>query len=281
MKLEAWSDTNIGLIRKSNQDAVGCFPEIPLFLVADGMGGRAEGEVAAHMAVDVIRDFFASNLNDPNHPSAPAPAPAQGGFWRRLIGKLLGPPAQNERKASAGAEEHRSRLRSAIELANRRIFETGQERARAGEGSMGTTVVVLDCALDQRRVYWAYVGDSRLYRVRNGELTLLTADHTLFGEAFWNQPQVPPDLPHTNRLVRALGILPEVEVSDGAGEIEVNDLFLLCSDGVSAMVKPDALLAGLTANASIEDAGKLLIAKALEAGGRDNATLLLVRVREG
>jgi protein phosphatase len=274
MKLEAWSDTNIGLIRKSNQDAVGCFPEIPLFLVADGMGGRSEGEVAAHMAVDVIREEFQRGSPAPNsRPQNP------DGFWRRLL-RLLGAHAHDEKPSVEAAEEHRRRLRAAIELANQRIFEAGQARVKEGEGSMGTTVVVLDCALDERRVYWAYVGDSRLYRVRGGELTLLTADHTLFGEAFWNQPSVPPDLPHTNRLVRALGILPEVEVADGSDDLHENDLFLLCSDGVSAMVKPDALRAGLIESESIESAGKLLIEKALEAGGRDNATLLLVRVSE-
>ena len=275
MKLEAWSDSNIGLIRKSNQDAVGCFPEIPLFLVADGMGGRSEGEVAAHMAVDVIREHFERDVVPSN-----SQAPPQDGFWSRLLARLFGTAPQPEAKPPDGAEEHRRRLREAIALANARIFEAGQARVKEGEGSMGTTVVVLDCVLAERRVYWAYVGDSRLYRVRNGELALLTADHTLFGEAFWNQPQVPPDLPHTNRLVRALGILPEVEVADGSSDLQENDLFLLCSDGVSAMVKPDALRAGLVDSGSIESAGKLLISKALEAGGRDNATLLLVKVAQ-
>jgi protein phosphatase len=275
MKLEAWSDSNIGLIRKSNQDAVGCFPEIPLFLVADGMGGRSEGEVAAHMAVDVIREQFERDTTPSN-----APPPPQNGFWSRFLARLFGTAPQADTNPADGAEEHRRRLRAAIELANARIFEAGQARVKAGEGSMGTTVVVLDCVLAERRVYWAYVGDSRLYRVRNGELTLLTADHTLFGEAFWNQPEIPPDLPHTNRLVRALGILPEVEVADGSAELQENDLFLLCSDGVSAMVKPDALRAGLVESGNIESAGKLLISKALEAGGRDNATLLLVKVAQ-
>jgi protein phosphatase len=276
MKLEAWSDSNIGLIRKSNQDAVGCFPEIPLFLVADGMGGRSEGEVAAHMAVDVIREQFERHAM----PNDSRPPPSNG-FWSRLLARLFGTtPEAGPKTTAEGADDRRRRLREAIALANARIFEAGQARVKAGEGSMGTTVVVLDCVLAERRVYWAYVGDSRLYRVRNGELTLLTADHTLFGEAFWNQPQVPPDLPHTNRLVRALGILPEVEVADGSSDLQENDVFLLCSDGVSAMVKPDALRAGLVESGSIESAGKLLISKALEAGGRDNATLLLVKVAQ-
>jgi protein phosphatase len=275
MKLEAWSESNIGLIRKSNQDAVGCFPEIPLFLVADGMGGRSEGEVAAHMAVDVIRDEF--ERDDAASNTKPPPA---GGFWSRLLARLFGGETQGNASTSPATDDHPRRLREAIELANQRIFEAGQARVKEGEGSMGTTVVVLDCVLDQRRVYWAYVGDSRLYRVRDGELTLLTADHTLFGEAFWNQPNVPADLPHTNRLVRALGILPEVEVANGSADLQENDLFLLCSDGVSAMVKPDALRAGLLESGNIESAGRLLIQKALEAGGRDNATLLLVKVSQ-
>jgi protein phosphatase len=107
-------------------------------------------------------------------------------------------------------------LQSAVALANQRVYETGQSHPESPRGSMGTTVVVLFCALSQRQAYWAHVGDSRLYRVRKGELTLLTADHTLFGEPFLEQTSVPFDLPHTNRLIRAIGIEPTVDVTFGS-----------------------------------------------------------------
>lgn len=274
MKLDTWSDSNIGLIRKSNQDAVGCYPELPLFIVADGMGGRSEGEVAAHMAVEVIHDYFARASSAPAGLDAGEPQATLARFLRGLFPRARG-------DGNDGSDEpHATRLRAAVTLANERIFDAGQQRSGAGQPSMGTTVVVLDCAVDQRRVFWAHVGDSRLYRVRGGEMTLLTADHTLLGEAFWNQPSVPSDLPHTNRLVRALGILPEVEISTGSDDLRGGDLFLLCSDGVSGMVKPDVLRDELIGADDLEGAGRGLIEKALEAGGKDNATLLLVRARE-
>ena len=171
---------------------------------------------------------------------------------------------------------------SAIELANERIFEAGHTGDGApAQGAMGTTVVVLDCVLDDGRTYWAYVGDSRLYRVRDGDLALLTADHTLLGEAFWNQAKIPSDLPHTNRLMRALGITPTVEVSVGSDATQPGDLFLLCSDGVSGMIKPSDFLDELGRDQPLDQAGSALIQKALDAGGKDNASLLLVRVTEG
>jgi protein phosphatase len=143
---------------------------------------------------------------------------------------------------------------------------------------MGTTVVVLRCQLPGARAEWAHVGDSRLYRVRDGELELLTADHTLYGEEFWAESRIPITVPHTNRLVRAVGIDPEIEVTLGGGELRAGDLYFLCSDGVSGMVKPDELRRELLEPAPLPDKGAKLIERALAGGGRDNATALLVRV---
>jgi protein phosphatase len=272
MKLEFWSDSNIGLIRKSNQDAVGCFPDIALFVVADGMGGRAEGEIASRMAVDVIHETLAGDHGSSGQGAGSDPDPARGRFWRSLFGA---------RGASSEKRERANGLRAAVELANVRIFEAGQQSQAANHQSMGTTVVALAFALEDRCVHWAYVGDSRLYRVRNQDLVLLTADHTMIGEAFWDRETIPSDLPHTNRLVRALGIGPTVEVSTGSEAIEVNDLFLLCSDGVSGMMKPEVLREQLIANQDLERAGAALIQQALEGGGKDNASALLVRAVDG
>lgn len=272
MKLEFWSDSNIGLIRKSNQDAVGCFPEISLFVVADGMGGRAEGEIASRMAVEVIHQTLA-NDSRPSGQAGADPDQTRGGFWRSIFGGRTKADEQGQRLNG---------LRAAVELANVRIFEAGQRQSEAtNQQSMGTTVVALAFTLEERRVHWAYVGDSRLYRVRDRNLVLLTADHTMIGEAFWDRQQIPSDLPHTNRLIRALGIGPTVEVSTGSEAVEVNDLFLLCSDGVSGMMKPDVLLDRLVASQSLEQAGTALIQQALDGGGKDNASALLVRAVDG
>jgi protein phosphatase len=144
---------------------------------------------------------------------------------------------------------------------------------------MGTTVVVLRCLLPESRVHWAYVGDSRLYRVRSGHLALLTADHTLYGEAYREEDEIPSDLPHTNRLVRAVGIRPDVEVSTGSDTLQSEDLFLLCSDGVSGMVGASDLEAEMTSGGTLADIGQALIRRALDAGGKDNASALLIRAR--
>lgn len=270
MKLEFWSDSNIGLVRKSNQDAVGCFPEISLFVVADGMGGRAEGEIASRMAVDVIHDTFSRNSGAGGRGNGPDAGQTRGGFWRSLFGR---------RGTGDNVTEPVNGLRAAVELANLKIFEAGRRQSEGtNQQSMGTTVVALTFALDERRVHWAYVGDSRLYRVRDRDLVLLTADHTMIGEAFWDRDQIPSDLPHTNRLIRALGIDATVQVTTGSEALEANDLFLLCSDGVSGMMKPGILLDQLLANEDIEQAGAALIQQAMEGGGKDNASALLVRV---
>jgi protein phosphatase len=163
-------------------------------------------------------------------------------------------------------------------LANQRVFEEGKSRPEAPRGSMGTTIVVLRCDLAGSRAEWAHVGDSRLYRVRGGELELLTADHTLYGEEFWKEAHIPITVPHTNRLVRAVGIDPEIEVTLGGGDLQTGDLYFLCSDGVSGMVKPDELRSELLKPVSIIDKGPTLLERAMAGGGRDNATALLVQV---
>lgn len=262
MKLEAWAASNIGRVRKSNQDAVGCFLELQLFVVADGIGGRSEGEVASRMAVDTLREALAAN----GWPGA------RPGFWPTLFGG----------RASAGdASGDGPVLTGAIALANQRICAAGQRQSSrevSQRGSMGTTVVALACDLAARRAHWAHVGDSRLYRVRTGEVALLTADHTLFGEVYWDAATVPADLPHTNRLVRALGIAPGVQITARSDALRAGDLFLLCSDGVSGMVAPDDLRDALLAAGPLDATGAALIQRALDAGGKDNASALLVRV---
>jgi protein phosphatase len=264
MHIETWSDSNIGLVRKTNQDTVGCFPEASLFVVADGMGGRSDGEVASRLATEVIHSHFPAE-------QPPAPEPEKPSAFARLLS--FGRAARH-----AVADGDARRLRLAIEAANRRVYDEGQAREATQQGAMGTTVIALRCLLPQSRAHWAYVGDSRLYRMRGGRLALLTADHTLYGEAFREEDEIPSDLPHTNRLVRAVGIRPEVEVSTGSDTLEIDDLFLLCSDGVSGMVPAGDLETEMTSGRSLEEIGPALIRRALDGGGKDNASALLIRV---
>lgn len=260
MRLEAWSGSDTGLVRKNNQDTAGCFPELGLFIVADGMGGRAEGEVASGIAVETLRAMFAADDEATETP----------GLWRSVLGR-------SEVSVTPAPPD----LRAAVERANLRVFNAGQRQTSAGRAhhnSMGTTVVALRCDLGAARAVWAHVGDSRLYRVRAGTVALLTADHTLLGEPYWHSDAIPIDLPHTNRLVRALGITSSVDVSVGGDALRPGDLFLLCSDGVSGMIAPDELRAALLADGALAPLGLDLISRALAGGGRDNASAVLLRV---
>jgi serine/threonine protein phosphatase PrpC len=246
MKIDAWSATDIGLVRKSNQDAVGCFPELGVFVLADGMGGLESGEVASRLAVDAVERYFADGA------------------------------------VGAGSEDERAPLRAAVERANLDVLrERDRRTGPEGPPTIGTTIVLLRLSPQAQRAAWAHVGDSRLYRVRDQHLILLTADHTLSGAAFRNQPYVPLDLPHTNVLVQALGIGPDVEIATAVDSIQPGDLFLLCSDGISGLVDPATMERELVAETSLEDKARRLIELALAASGKDNASCVLVRATEG
>jgi serine/threonine protein phosphatase PrpC len=269
MRLEAWHKTHVGLIRKANQDFVGFFPELRLFVVADGMGGGEAGEVASRMAVETLRDFIAA---------APPSSDGAGGHQTRAASSVEG--VGRESLDVSGDELFRTlarRLSQGIELANRRIFDVGRQRSGDRESFMGTTIVAMACVTARDAVVWAHVGDSRLYLFRGGQLALLTADHTVYGEAFRDGVEIPTDLPHTSRLIRALGIRSDVLVSTGQSNVEAGDVFLLCSDGLSGMVDAEQIRSELRIYRTPPETLDALIQRALEAGGRDNASALLVR----
>jgi len=265
MTVEAWAQTHIGLVRKSNQDSVGCFNALGLFVVADGMGGHADGEVASRMAVELIRDYIQHN--------------AYRGPLRRSASRLLA----LLRHVFAGSTHapgevtQAEALPVAVRLANHCIFELGQKSVAEGEERpLGTTVVALRLA--RERAYWAHVGDSRLYRTRAGSLRLLTADHTVYGEAYLGQTDVPLNLPHTNKLLHALGIQADLNVSSASDTAMPDDIYLLCSDGVHALVPAPVIREQLMAPRPLAETGEHLIQVALDGGGKDNISVVLVRV---
>jgi serine/threonine protein phosphatase PrpC len=261
MRLESWARSEIGLIRKSNQDAVGVYLDLGLFILADGMGGHAAGEVASRLAVDAIHDaLLHSGIDNTSSPSF-------GARMARVFGRS---PAPVDTQAA---------LRAALEHANRTIVQAGAKLSGGpSERSMGSTAVVLVIAPNDAYAAFAHVGDSRLYRLRLDELMLLTADDTLPGDQYRGQPIIPTDLAHTNVLLQALGTDAAVEVTVGTEAIKSGDLFLLCSDGVSGMVEATFIRDSLRNAFTLDAAGQALIQGALDAGGRDNASLILVRV---
>lgn len=270
MRFESWSKTDIGLVRESNQDHVGCFPDLGLFVVADGMGGHADGEIASGMAVDILRHAYADEDDtQPGRTLLPARGPMA---WLARLG--LGNTGKRDEEL---ARLEVARLTSAVEEANRRIFARGHEDAAAATRAMGTTVVAVVLHEWSKRAAWAHVGDSRLYRLRDGQLELLTADHTRFGEPYRNGGTVPLELQHTNQLTSALGVGPQVTVAVGCEEIRGGDVLLLSSDGVTGLIPPEAIAQVLAEMPSPGQAGDELVKRALAAGGSDNASVVVVR----
>lgn len=252
MHIDFASHTHIGHIRSSNQDALGCFPELGLFVVADGMGGHPDGAEASRMAIVEIPAAFEGNLSGATHTAEP--------------GEELATQSDIPLRA----------LQAAIRCANDRIHAAGA--ATPEVVPMGTTVVALHVDDDALRVRWAHVGDSRLYRLRGKQFELLTTDHTRLGQPYSGLRATPIDLPHTNELLSALGVTTEVTVSISDDDLRAGDRFLLCSDGVSGML-PSAALQLFLGNANRADQTAIdLIEGALGAGGRDNASVVVIQV---
>ena len=249
-RIEVAGETNVGRKRNHNEDNFAIFAEYGLFIVADGMGGHASGEVASQLAVDTMKEFFGQSAEDPER------------TW----------PYKMDR--AKGYEENR--LVTGIKLANLRIYETGQREAK--KRNMGTTFVGLFTANDG--VYVAHVGDSRVYRFREGNLEMMTEDHSLLNDYIKMKRLTAEEIasfPHKNVIVRALGMKDTVKVDTRFEVPQLNDTFLLCSDGLSGPVSDEQIAAILSDHSDIKTAAAKLIEKANENGGPDNVTCILVR----
>jgi serine/threonine protein phosphatase PrpC len=241
MNWEAFALSDLGLRRARNEDSHLFRPEKRLFAVADGMGGHAAGDVASRTAVEVVDALFRE-----------APLPSAD------------PAAVGERLAEITAEANR-------EICDRSAAETDKR-------GMGTTLT-LAVPLDGTCVI-AHIGDSRVYRLRGGELLQLTTDHT------WVQHQVavgaltPVEArvhPYSSVLTRVLG-LPDVGVADViTADAGPGDVFLLCSDGLTSMVEDADLEAILSQDKPLPQLAQDLVHAANLRGGFDNVTVILLR----
>jgi len=241
--------TDPGRVRAHNEDRYGTFPQASLFVVADGMGGAAAGEVAAHMAVELVAEPFVTR-----------------------------PPGDAPPESGAGLAS----LVAAIERANREIHQAAKRTP--GWKGMGTTVAaVLTCG---RRAALAHAGDSRVYRLRGRRLDLLTEDHSLWNDlvrAGTLDPDHPEEFALGHVITRALGTEPVVEVDARLVALEPGDTFLICSDGLHGVVPHAELLAVLLEHEHLDDAADRLVELANEKGAPDNVTAVLARwtQREG
>jgi protein phosphatase len=250
LRIEVAGETNVGMKRTHNEDNFSILEDAGLYIVADGMGGHASGEVASKMAVDSLREFFAATAQDPER------------TW----------PYKMDR--SKGYEENR--LITGIKLANLRIYESAQRDPR--QRGMGTTIVTMFAVEDG--VYVAHVGDSRAYRVRDGNLEQLSEDHSLLNDYIKMKRLSAEEIanfPHKNVIVRALGMKDTVKVDTRYEQPRVGDVYVLCSDGLSGPVTDPELLDIVLTTADLKAAATKLIEKANAAGGPDNITVVLAR----
>ncbi len=236
--------------RNHNEDNFSVLEDSGLYIVADGMGGHASGEVASKMAVDALQEFFTATANDPER------------TW----------PYKMDR--SKGYEENR--LITGIKLANLRIYESAQRDAR--QRGMGTTIVTVFAV--ESGVYIAHVGDSRVYRLRDKKLEQLTEDHSLLNDYIKMKRLTAEEIanfPHKNVIVRALGMKDTVKVDSRFEQPQENDIILLCSDGLSGPVSDAETLEIVTSTPDLKAAAAKLIERANANGGPDNITCVLVR----
>jgi serine/threonine protein phosphatase PrpC len=245
------SDT--GRIREHNEDTIGTDADIGLVVLADGMGGYKAGEVASGIAVRTVMS---------------------------LVKDAVEREDLSIRDPGSGLSRPGILLRDAIHRANKIIYQTA--RTQTNCDGMGTTVVA-GLFFDDRLTI-AHVGDSRLYRLRGGEFSQVTQDHSLLQELVargFYSPEEAQRAAAKNYVTRALGVEPHVEVDVTEVPVLKDDLYLLCSDGLSDMVEDEDIhLTISTFGGNLETLAKQLVLLSNDNGGRDNVSIVVVRVLE-
>jgi len=247
MRVTSCGITDVGMKRQNNEDNYLINDDLRLFVVADGMGGHAGGEYASQIAVTTVEEVL-SNIQD-------------------------------ERGGEPGADEEvvlQEKLRYAIRLAGKRIYERAQENSDFH--GMGTTALVL--VLREQSGYIAHVGDSRCYHFRNGDVAQVTEDHSWVNEQI-KAGLISKENARTHKLrniiTRSLGYFDEVDIDTQVTGLVEGDAFLLCSDGLSNLVDEQELRAIVTGH-PVQDAARRLVELANNRGGDDNITVVIARV---
>jgi PPM family protein phosphatase len=236
---KAAARTSVGRVRSSNEDAFGYRPEHGIYIVCDGMGGAAGGEIASRMAVDVVLQQMSDG---------------------------------------AGTNSRSERLHEAIAEANQAVLARADREP--GLSGMGTTLVAL--LLGERSVLVAHAGDSRCYRLRGEKMERITQDHSLVDEQMRLGAMTAEEAersPFRSVITRAIGTQSSVTEDVVEMEVEAGDRFLLCTDGLTREVDEGAITRILAAGGDLERAAQSLVDAAVEAGGRDNVTALVVEIQ--
>ncbi len=252
MQIQFWASTDVGRVREHNEDNFLVDKRLKLFVVCDGMGGHAAGEVASALSVRTVRDVISAN--------------------RDVIDRLEANP--DDVQSRRGVLDL---LERAIHDANARIYEAGvEDESKRG---MGTTCSVL--LLSQYRGFIGHVGDSRVYLMRNSNIHQMTEDHSLYNEMVRLgkiKPGEQVNLPNKNAVTRAVGVREFVDVDCTEFEAIPGDRFLLCSDGLCGYFSSDNQILQMMRGDQLKDVTERCIRFAVDSGGKDNITAIMVDV---
>jgi PPM family protein phosphatase len=243
--------SDLGRVRTNNEDCFRIVEPLNLFVLSDGMGGEAHGEVASALAVETIVKHCLEAADDSSTP---------------MIGDV-----------DPGWSEKTKRLASAVHLANKNIFEQAEQHPE--QHGMGATLTA--AWIDGSRLSLAHVGDSRAYLLRGGTLQQLTSDHSLVAEQVRRGILTAAEAEESEMqsvLLRALGAQQKIEVDADEHPLFARDVLLMCSDGLTRMVIEPEIAGTLQAETDPTKAAEKLIALANERGGADNITVIIIRV---
>lgn len=271
--MEAAGLTDVGRRRSRNEDAFGIFEDAGLLIVADGMGGHAAGALASRMAIEGISKHLTAHRNALQIPDGERIVVGIGASDTLETG--IGDERDLNGNAG-GVSNVKQVIQSAVSAANREINDLNRVRHYPNGAGMGSTVVGLCLLADQCHVAIFHIGDSRLYRLRDGILTLLTRDHTAY--QLWLDGGCKGSKPTKNIITRALGPSRDIAVEIRLEFLMPNDIFLLCSDGLNGMVDDQTIHRVLGENPkSLETTCRKLVTLANDNGGVDNVTVILAR----
>ncbi len=245
LSIELSAAVDPGRDRSNNEDSVALDGDVALAVLADGMGGYNAGEVASNMATSFIRTEL--------------------GRWLR------------EAQVHASDTEVRRAMDICVDNANRAIFNAANSNPQYA--GMGTTLVV--AVFRDGHVRLGHVGDSRCYRWRGSQLVQITRDHSLLQEqidAGLITPEQAAFSANKNLVTRAMGVEDTVLLESHLHDLQPGDVYLMCSDGLSDMLDDAAIAQLLQTHGTLPSAGGALIEAANDAGGKDNISLVLVRV---
>jgi serine/threonine protein phosphatase PrpC len=249
VKVAVGAKSDVGLTRSHNEDSLCVEPQLGLFVVCDGLGAHNAGEVASHLASDVVRKYVGEQRQKGD------PVLADG----------------HDRRFSSST----NRLAAAIRLANETVYRAAM--SRSDYKGMGTTIVA--ALLEGPVASIAHVGDSRAYLVREGALEKLTEDHSLVAEQVRQGLLTEEEAEHSpqqNIITRAIGTEATIEVTLNELMLIRGDCFLLCSDGLTKGVRAARILDAIQAAPDPQAAADKLVALANQAGGEDNTTVIVV-----